>query len=146
MPHIGDRCCALCPVARPSAKLPTCPATERSADWSANSTCSVLIAPGKAALDFFDDNAFRVPAFRALEGPEFESRLTRHNLRKIHLRGAFWAPRTIVHVRECRCVIELWHDVLPLIHRREYYGLSATDAWHEAVADDEKDRAPIVPQ
>jgi hypothetical protein len=71
---------------------------------------------GNAAyLHVFDENAFRVLAARAFEGPEIESRVTRLNPRKIHLRGAFWAPRTIVHVRVLGRIFELWHVRLPLI-------------------------------
>jgi hypothetical protein len=56
-----------------------------------------------------------VLALRAFEGSEIESRLTRLNLRKIHLRGAFWAPRAIIYVRVLRRIFELWHAQLPLI-------------------------------
>jgi hypothetical protein len=55
-----------------------------------------------------------VLALWAFEGPEIESRLVRLNLRKIHLRGAFWAPRAIVHVRIFGRIFELWHVRLPL--------------------------------
>jgi hypothetical protein len=59
---------------------------------------------------------------RAFEGPEIESRLTRLNLRKIHLRGALWAPRAVVHVRVCRRIFELRHHALPPSYRRVRYG------------------------
>jgi hypothetical protein len=63
----------------------------------------------------FHDNAFRMLAGRALEGPEIESRVTRLNPCQIHLRGAFWAPRAIVHVRVCGRIFELRHMRLQLI-------------------------------
>ena len=84
---------------------------------------------GNAAyLHVFDENAFRVLAARAFEGPEIESRVTRLNPRKIHLRGAFWAPRTIVHIgfgvyiRSVACAS-------PADTGGSATGLSATDAW-----------------
>jgi hypothetical protein len=67
-----------------------------------------------SALHFFDEHAFRVLAAWAYKGPEIESRLTRLNLLKIHLRDAFWAPRAIVHGRVCRRVFELQHVQLQL--------------------------------
>jgi hypothetical protein len=66
-------------------------------------------------LPEFNDHAFQMLALRAFEGSEIESRLTRLNLRKIHLRGAFWAPRAIIYVRVLRRIFELWHVQLPLI-------------------------------
>jgi hypothetical protein len=68
-----------------------------------------------AALHDFDDDGFRVLALGAFKGPEIESRLTRLNPRQIHLRGAFWAPRAIIHVGVFRRIFELWHVRLPLI-------------------------------
>ena len=62
----------------------------------------------------FDEHAFRFLTPWAYEGPEIESRLIRLNLRKIHLRDAFWAPRAIVQGRVCRRVFELQHVQLQL--------------------------------
>jgi hypothetical protein len=64
---------------------------------------------GLSDLPEFNNHAFRVLALRAFEGSEIESRLTRLNLRKIHLRGAFWAPRAIIYVRVFRRIFEWWH-------------------------------------
>jgi hypothetical protein len=83
----------------------------RSAALDPKRSSSQLTRP----LSVFDDYLFRVLALRAFESPEIESRLVRLNLCKIHLRGAFWAPRAIVHIRVCRRIFELWHERLPLI-------------------------------
>jgi hypothetical protein len=77
-----------------------------------------LSALGLSDLPEFNHHAFRVLAPRAFEGPEIESRLTRLNLRQIHLRGAFWAPRAIVRVRVYRRIFELRHGALPPSYRR----------------------------
>jgi hypothetical protein len=68
-----------------------------------------LSALGLSDLPEFNDHAFRVLALRAFEGSEIESRLIRFNLRKIHLRRAFWAPRAIIYVRVLRRIFERWH-------------------------------------
>jgi hypothetical protein len=77
------------------------------------------VPPTEAALHVFDKNAFPVRAPGAFEGPVIESQVTRFNPRKVHLRGAFWAPRAIVHVRFCRRVFELRHGRLRTGYRRE---------------------------
>ena len=92
----------------------------------------------------FNDHAFRVLALRALESPKIESRFSRINLRKIHLRAAFWAPRAIIHIRLCRRVFELRHVRLPLITGGSATELSATDAWRKAAAGDGTKCAPSV--
>ena len=63
----------------------------------------------RTALYVFDEHNFQVFASWACEGSEIESRFTRLDMRKIHLPGAFWAPRAIVHDRGFRRVFELWH-------------------------------------
>ena len=79
-----------------------------------------------------------MPAARAFEGPQIESRVIRLDPRKIHLRSAFRAPGAVVHVRVCGRVFELWHAQLQLHTGGSATELSATEAWHEAASGDEK--------
>jgi hypothetical protein len=79
----------------------------------------MTVPPTEAALHVFNENAFLVRATGTFEGPAIESRVTRLNPRKVHLRGAFWAPRAIVHIRACRRIFELWHVRLQTGCRRE---------------------------
>jgi hypothetical protein len=95
-------------------------------------------------LYVFDNNAFRVPALRAFEDPAIEPRLTWLNLRKIHLRGASWAPRAIIYVRVLRRVFEWWHVKLPLIQAGVLPNSQPPTPGTKAAVDDDKDRAPIV--
>jgi hypothetical protein len=98
----------------------------------------------RRALHAFDDNAFRVLALRAFEGPEIEPRPTWLNLRKIHLHGAFWAPRAIIYVRALRRVFEWWHVQLPLLQAGVLPNSQPPTPGTKAAVDDKQDRAPIV--
>jgi hypothetical protein len=79
----------------------------------------MTVPPLRRPYTFFDANAFSVRAPRTFEGPVIESRVPRLNPRKVHLRGAFWAPRAIVYVRACRHVFELRHVRLQTGYGRE---------------------------
>jgi len=61
---------------------------------------------GLTDVSEFNDHAFRVLALRAFEGPEIEPRFIRLNPREKHSRGAFWAPRPIIHIWVCRRVLK----------------------------------------
>jgi hypothetical protein len=95
----------------------------RHRDGEARETVSppglMTVPPTEAALHVFNENAFLVRATGTFEGPAIESRVTRLNPRKVHLRGAFWAPRAIVHIRACRRVFELRHVQLQTGCRRK---------------------------
>jgi len=99
------------PASTSCGRLATRQARSRGGEARGNCFAPSLmtVPPTEAALHVFDENAFVVRATGTFEGPVIESRLTRVNPRKVHLRGAFWAPRAIVHVRACRRVFELRH-------------------------------------
>jgi len=94
------------------------------------------VLPPEAALQAFEVNGFLVRATGTFEGPAIASRVTGLDPRKVHSRGAFWAPRAIVYVRACRRVFELRHVRL----RTGYMagvatGPSATGAWPRVAAN-----------
>jgi hypothetical protein len=74
----------------------------------------MTVPPAEATLNVLDENAFLERATGTFEIPGDPL-----NPRKVHLRGAFWAPRAIVHVRGCRRVSEFRHVRLQTGYRRE---------------------------